>query len=63
MNHRTHSIKRRLQQSGYALLGLYALYLVKSAMGISLLPGYSAWRVLKLPIQPIMEARYGKNWQ
>jgi hypothetical protein len=47
---------------GAGVLGLYVLYLVKSALGINLLPNHSAWRVLKLPIAPIMQARYGKNW-
>jgi hypothetical protein len=51
--------KRRI---GGAIVALYVAYLLKSALGISLLPGFSAWRWLKLPIQPIMEARYGKNW-
>ncbi|MBE9031399.1 hypothetical protein IQ266_16820 [filamentous cyanobacterium LEGE 11480] len=53
----------RLRRASAVVLALYVLYLIKSAMGISLLPGYSAWRVLKLPIQPIMEARYGKSWR
>jgi hypothetical protein len=51
--------KRRI---GGLIVTLYVAYLIKSALGISLLPGFSAWRFLKLPIQPIMEARYGKNW-
>jgi hypothetical protein len=54
-------MKRARRVSGW-ILGLYGLYLVKSAMGISFLPNYSASRMLKLPIAPIMEARYGKNW-
>ncbi len=53
---------KRARLIGAWILALYALYLLKSAMGISLLPNYSAWWVLKLPIAPLMEARYGKNW-
>jgi hypothetical protein len=41
------------------LLTLYALYLVKSAVGINILPNHSLWWPFKLPIQGIMEARYG----
>jgi hypothetical protein len=41
------------------LLSLYALYLVKSAVGINILPNHSLWWPFKLPIQGIMEARYG----
>ena len=42
--------------------GLYALYLVKSAMGINILANYSAPAWVKLPIASIMEARYGDHW-
>jgi hypothetical protein len=51
-----------MQRISLWCLSLYGLYLIKSAMGINILQNYSAWWVLKLPIQPIMEARYGSNW-
>ncbi len=38
------------------ILGIYALYLFKSAIGINLSPHYSAWSWLKLPIAPILNA-------
>jgi hypothetical protein len=52
----------QLKRAGAVILGLYVLYLVKCAVGISLFPQFSAWHFLKLPIAPIMEARYGKHW-
>jgi hypothetical protein len=51
-----------LRRAGAGVLGFYVLYLVKCAIGISLFPQFSAWHFLKLPIAPIMEARYGKHW-
>jgi hypothetical protein len=52
----------RVYRAGRWILGLYALYLIKSAMGINILPNVSAPRILKLPIAPIMQARYGQDW-
>jgi hypothetical protein len=37
--------------------GIYALYLVKSAVGVNILTNYSAPWWVKLPIAPIMAAR------
>ncbi len=54
---------RSLRRGFIWLLGLYSLYLLKSALGINLLPNYSAAWVLKLPIQPILDARHGSNWR
>jgi hypothetical protein len=36
------------------LLSLYLLYLIKSALGINLSDRHSAWGILKLPIQPVL---------
>jgi hypothetical protein len=52
----------RIKRAGGWIFAFYILYLIKSALGISFFPGFSAARMLKLPIAPIMEARYGKNW-
>jgi hypothetical protein len=51
-----------LRRSAAILGGFYVLYLCKTALGVDLLPNFSAWRVFKQPIAPILEARYGKNW-
>ena len=53
---------RSVRRSGAILGGIYVLYLCKTALGINLFPQFSAWRVFKQPIAPILEARYGKNW-
>jgi hypothetical protein len=60
----TKSTKRfpSARRSGAIVCGFYALYLGKTALGIDFFPHFSAWRVFKLPIAPILEARYGKNW-
>jgi hypothetical protein len=51
-----------VRRSGAILFGFYALYLCKTALGVDLFPHFSAWRVFKQPIAPILAARYGKNW-
>jgi hypothetical protein len=52
-----------VRRSAAILCGFYGLYLCKTALGIDLLPHFSAWRVFKQPIAPILEARYGKHWR
>jgi amino acid permease len=42
--------------------GIYALYLVKSAVGINISPNYSMPWWVKLPIAPIMAARDANYW-
>jgi hypothetical protein len=42
--------------------GLYALYLIKSAVGINIAPNYSAPWWVKLPVAPIMAARDPHFW-
>jgi hypothetical protein len=42
--------------------GVYALYLVKSAMGINISDNYTMPWWVKLPIAPIMQARDPNNW-
>jgi hypothetical protein len=51
-----------IRRAGPWILGLYALYLIKSVMGINILPNVSAPSIFKLPIAPIMQARYGSDW-
>jgi hypothetical protein len=52
-----------MKRIGGWILGLYILYLFKSAIGIDILPNRSAWWWLKLPIAPIMQARDASQWQ
>jgi hypothetical protein len=56
------TLMNRIKRAGGWIFAFYILYLIKSALGISFFPGFSAARILKMPIAPIMEARYGKNW-
>jgi hypothetical protein len=56
-------MKKPIYRIAVWIVGIYGLYLVKSALGISIFPNYSASRIFKMPIAPIMEARFGKNWK
>ncbi len=40
----------RLRNTLLVLVGLYLLYLIKTAVGINLVPRYSAWNFLKFPV-------------
>lgn len=58
---RSHTRLRGLRRGCGWLLGLYVLYLIKSALGINLLANYSAPRVFKWPIRPVLDARSGAS--
>ncbi|MBD3880722.1 hypothetical protein IFO70_03030 [Phormidium tenue FACHB-886] len=51
-------MNKRFWQLSLVLFSLYLLYLAKSALGINLSHRYSAWGILKLPIQPILDHRH-----
>jgi hypothetical protein len=51
-----------MKRFSHWMLGGYALYLCKTAIGINILPNHSAPWFFKLPIAPLMDAKYGEYW-
>jgi hypothetical protein len=47
------------KRTALILLGLYGLYLIKSAIGINLSQRYTAWDVLKYPVKSFIDRPHG----
>jgi hypothetical protein len=55
-------MKRFMKRFASLTFGIYALYLIKSAVGINISSSYSMPWWVKLPIAQMMEARDPNHW-